>query len=151
MSPEHMNSSTPNQPAAGHDTEPAPDQKPIKGSHGAIVAILIVLALVLVAVLGILPRRHAQEVLAERTNELAPPSVILLPPKPGNPIQELILPGNVTSYNDAPIYARTSGYLTHWYYDIGAKVKQGALLAEIASPEVDQQLSQAEADLNTAV
>ena len=71
-------------------------------------------------------------------------------PKPGDPIQELILPGNVTSYTDAPIYARTSGYLTHWYFDIGAKVKQGALLAEIASPEVDQQLAQAQADLNTA-
>jgi RND family efflux transporter MFP subunit len=56
----------------------------------------------------------------------------------------------VTAYTDSPIYARTSGYLTHWYFDIGARVKQGALLAEIATPELDQQLVQAEADLNAA-
>jgi RND family efflux transporter MFP subunit len=71
-------------------------------------------------------------------------------PKLGQPVQELVLPGNVTSYMDAPVYARTSGYLTKWYYDIGSTVKQGALLAEIASPEIDQQLAQGEADLNTA-
>ena len=57
------------------------------------------------------------------------------------------LPGNVTAYTDSPIYARTSGYLTKWYYDIGSHVKKGALLAEIATPELDQQLTQAEADL----
>jgi RND family efflux transporter MFP subunit len=133
-----------------HDTETAPEQKPIKAGHGLTAVVVFVLVLVALAVLGILPRQHAMSVLAERTNELAAPSVIALAPKPGEPIQELALPGNVTSYTDAPIYARTSGYLTHWYFDIGAKVKQGALLAEIASPEVDQQLAQAQADLNTA-
>jgi RND family efflux transporter MFP subunit len=61
-----------------------------------------------------------------------------------------VLPGNVTAWTDSPIYARTSGYLTRWYFDIGARVDKGALLAEIATPEVDQQLAQAEADLNTA-
>jgi RND family efflux transporter MFP subunit len=111
---------------------------------------VLVLALVGLGILGILPREHAQAALAERTNELAAPSVVVITPKPGDPVQELTLPGNVTSYTDSPVYARTSGYLTHWYFDIGARVKQGALLAEIASPEVDQQLSQAEADLNTA-
>jgi RND family efflux transporter MFP subunit len=65
-------------------------------------------------------------------------------------VDSFVLPGNVTAYTDSPIYARTSGYLTRWYFDIGAKVKKGALLAEIATPEVDQQLAQAEADLNTA-
>jgi RND family efflux transporter MFP subunit len=133
-----------------HDTETAPDQKPIKTGHGLTAIVVLVLVLVVLAVLGILPRQHAMAALADRTNQLAAPSVIALAPKPGDPIQDLALPGNVTSYTDAPIYARTSGYLTHWYYDIGAKVKQGALLAEIASPEVDQQLAQAEADLNTA-
>ncbi|MGD0790003.1 MAG: efflux RND transporter periplasmic adaptor subunit, partial [Terracidiphilus sp.] len=58
--------------------------------------------------------------------------------------------GNVTAWTDSPIYARTSGYLTRWYFDIGARVKKGALLAEIATPEVDQQLAQAQADLNSA-
>jgi RND family efflux transporter MFP subunit len=61
-----------------------------------------------------------------------------------------VLPGNVTAFSDSPIFARTSGYLTKWYYDIGAPVKAGALLAEIATPELDQQLAQTEADLVTA-
>ena len=133
-----------------HDTETAPDQKPIRTGHGITAVVVLVLVLVVLAVVGILPRQHAMAALTDRTNQLAAPSVITQTPKPGNPIQDLTLPGNVTSYTDAPVYARTSGYLTHWYFDIGAKVKQGALLAEIASPEVDQQLAQAEADLNTA-
>jgi RND family efflux transporter MFP subunit len=63
---------------------------------------------------------------------------------------ELVLPGVVQAYIEAPIYARTSGYLRKWYTDIGARVKKGELLAEIDTPEVDRQLSQARADLNTA-
>ncbi len=90
---------------------------------------------------------HADTVLAERTNELAAPTVIVAAPKPGAPIDSFVLPGNVTAYTDSPIYARTSGYLTRWYFDIGAQVKKGALLAEISTPELDQQLAQAEADL----
>jgi RND family efflux transporter MFP subunit len=65
-------------------------------------------------------------------------------------VESFVLPGNTTAYTDSPIYARTSGYLTRWYFDIGARVKQGALLCEISTPEVDQQLAQAQADLNTA-
>jgi RND family efflux transporter MFP subunit len=76
--------------------------------------------------------------------------VITATAKPGAPVDSFLLPGNVTAYTDSPIYARTSGYLTKWYFDIGAKVKKGALLAEIATPELDQQLAQAEADLTTA-
>ena len=155
MSPEQRNHEshtpgTPNAHAPSHDTETAPEQKPIKPGHGILAALIVVAILVVLATLGILPRWHAQAALAERTNDLAAPSVILLQPKPGQPVEELVLPGNVTSYSDAPVFARTSGYLTKWYYDIGAKVPKGALLAEIASPEVDQQLAQAEADLNTA-
>jgi RND family efflux transporter MFP subunit len=130
--------------------ETAPDQKPISGGHAAIAALVLLIVLVALGVLGILPRRHAQAALAESTQELAAPSVIAIEPKPGDPVQELILPGNVTSYTDSPIYARTAGYLTKWYFDIGARVKKDALLAEIASPEVDQQLAQAKADLATA-
>jgi RND family efflux transporter MFP subunit len=153
MSPEHKHQD-PAAPAAGsapsHDTETAPEQKPIKAGIAITVAAVALLVLVVLAVLGILPRQHAMAALTGRTNELAAPSVIVANPKPGQPIQDLILPGNVTSYTDSPVYARTAGYLTKWYYDIGAQVKQGALLAEIASPEVDQQLAQAQADLSTA-
>jgi len=137
-------------PAAAHDTETAPDQKPIRAGVATIAAVALVLVLVVLGLVGYFARTHAMDVLAQRTQALAPPSVIAITPKPGDPIQDLTLPGNVTSLTDAPVYARTSGYLTHWYYDIGAKVRAGALLAEIASPEVDQQLAQANADLNTA-
>ena len=64
-------------------------------------------------------------------------------PQPGAPYDNFVLPGNVTAFTDSPIYARTDGYLLHWYFDIGAHVKKGALLAEIATPELDQQLRQA--------
>jgi RND family efflux transporter MFP subunit len=133
-----------------HDTEHAPEQKPIKPRHALLAVAVLLIVLVVLAVLGILPRCRSADALAKTTDELAAPSVVVNPPKPGQPLQELVLPGNVTSYTDAPIYARTSGYLTKWYYDIGAKVKKGALLAEIASPEIDQQLAQGQADLNTA-
>ena len=76
--------------------------------------------------------------------------MIALAPKQGSSISTFALPGNVTAFTDSPIYARTSGYLTKWYFDIGAHVKKGQLLCEIASPEVDQQLAQAQADLATA-
>lgn len=136
--------------STSHDTEHAPEQKPIKARTGILAALILIAVLVVLAVLGILPRWRSADALAKSTNELAAPSVIVEAPKVGSPIQELVLPGNVTSYSDAPIYARTSGYLTKWYYDIGAHVKKGAVLAEISSPEIDQQLAQAQADLNTA-
>jgi RND family efflux transporter MFP subunit len=150
LTPLGASDSAPGKASDGHETESAPEQKPIKPGYAITAVVVLLIVLAALAILGILPRQHAQAALADHTNELAAPSVIAVAPKPGEPIQELVLPGNVTSYTDAPIYARTSGYLTKWYYDIGAKVKKGALLAEIASPEIDQQLAQAQADLNTA-
>ncbi|HEY4043543.1 MAG TPA: efflux RND transporter periplasmic adaptor subunit [Rhodopila sp.] len=78
------------------------------------------------------------------------PTVNVVYPKPSAPDQELVLPGQTMAFTDAPIYARTNGYLKHWYFDIGARVHQGQLLAQIETPEVDQQLRQARADLATA-
>jgi RND family efflux transporter MFP subunit len=151
------NESKPNaeqpQPAnqsGGHDHETAPDQKPI-GGRTAIVGVVIVLLLAVgLGLWGLFARRHADTVLAQNTTDLAAPSVIVAEPKQGAPVDEFVLPGNVTAFTDSPIYARTSGYLTKWYFDIGARVKKGDLLAEIATPELDQQVSQAEADLVTA-
>jgi RND family efflux transporter MFP subunit len=71
-------------------------------------------------------------------------------PQSGEQIQKIDLPGNVEAFNDTPIYARTSGYLQKWYVDIGSHVHQGQLMAEIDTPELDQQLQQAQADLKTA-
>lgn len=113
-----------------------------------VLAIFVVF--VIFAVAGILRRSHSDTVLADRTDQLAPPTVAVAPAKSGAPTDSFVLPGNVTSFTDSPIYARTDGYLLHWYYDIGAHVKKGALLAEIATPELDQQLRQAESDLATA-
>src|SRR6185437_13769396 len=91
-----------------------------------LTVVLVVAALVDLGVIGILHRTHNDTVLAERTNELAPPAVDVAIPKMGATTSEFILPGNVTAYTDSPIYARTDGYLLHWYYDIGAHVKKGA-------------------------
>ena len=135
---------------AANEYEQAPEQKPISGSIALVgVGVVLVVALVLGGI-GVLRRTHADTVLAERTHELAAPTVIAETPKPGAPVDSFVLPGNVTSYTDSPIYARTSGYLTRWYFDIGSRVKKGALLAEISTPEVDQQLAQAQAELATA-
>ena len=143
------NESNPNQ-QPGYENETAPEQAAISPRKALVgIAVVVVIAAVL-AGYGILRRIHADHALVERTTELAAPTVIVAAPKAGAPIDSFVLPGNVTSYTDSPIYARTSGYLTKWYFDIGAKVKKGALLAEIATPEVEQQLAQSEADLNTA-
>ena len=80
---------------------------------------------------------------------MAVPTVAVVQPKRSAPAQEIVLPANVQAFADAPIYARTNGYLKRWYVDIGSRVKQGQLLAEIDTPEVNQQLRQARADLGT--
>ncbi len=81
---------------------------------------------------------------------MAIPTVSVTVPKLGAPQQEIVIPGDMQPFNEAPIFARTNGYLKKWYADIGAIVKAGQLLAEIDSPEIDQQLQQARADLSTA-
>jgi RND family efflux transporter MFP subunit len=134
----------------GHEHEAPPEQKPISGAKAIVSIVILVLVAAVLAGWGLISRRNANTVLAERTTDLAAPAVIAVAPKQGAPVDSFVLPGNVTAYTDSPIYARTSGYLTKWYFDIGARVKKGALLAEISTPELDQQLSQAEADLVTS-
>ncbi len=114
------------------------------------IALLAVVTVVLLFLSGILPRVKARATLSRETKELAVPTVNVVQPKRSAPAQEVVLPANVQAYVDAPIYARTNGYLKRWYVDIGAHVRQGQLLAEIDTPEVDQQLRQAKADLGTA-
>jgi len=134
---------------SAHDQVDAPEQKPISGITALVGAALVLLVFAVLWGFGLLTRHNADKVLAQRTNDLAAPSVIALNPERGQPVDSFVLPGNVTAFTDSPIYARTSGYLTKWYFDIGAKVPKGALLAEIATPELDQQLSQAQSDLAT--
>ncbi len=118
-----------------------------RGLLAALVALLIVAGIV---VAGIVPRMHAARDLKTATDELAVPTVVVTQPREGAPQTEIVLPGNIEAFTDSPIYSRTNGYLKKWYADIGAHVKKGELLAEIETPEVDQQLDQAKADLNTA-
>src|SRR5205085_8324978 len=115
-------------------------------------AILLIAAIVvgLLVASGIVPRLRSRKALAAETNELAAPTVLVIQPKQGAPSREIVLPGNIQAFVDAPIYARTNGYLKRWYFDIGTRVRKGDVLADIESPEVDQQLQQAREDLDTA-
>jgi RND family efflux transporter MFP subunit len=114
------------------------------------IAVLVFAVVVALVVSGILPRIQARNALAVETREMAIPTVTVVHPKPSAPSKEIVLPANVQAYIDAPIYARTNGYLRKWYADIGTRVTAGQLLAEIETPEVDQQLRQSRADLATA-
>jgi RND family efflux transporter MFP subunit len=115
-----------------------------------LVAAAVLAALALLIYSGIHSRAVAESRLTQQTQEAAVPTVDVVFPREGAPTQEIVLPGNTQAFSDAPIYARTSGYLKRWYFDIGAHVQKGQLLAEIETPEVDQQLLQARADLDTA-
>jgi RND family efflux transporter MFP subunit len=95
-------------------------------------------------------RRAQYHALAETTEALAIPTVAVIHPTAEVAQEDLVLPGTLQAYVESPIYARTNGYLKKWYHDIGSRVPKGELLADIDTPEVDQQLSQARADLNTA-
>ncbi len=112
---------------------------------------LLAAAAVLALIFGtVLPRIQARADLRKETDEMAVPTVAVVKPRRSAPAEELVLPANVQAFIDSPIYARTNGYLKSWSVDIGAHVKAGQLLAEIDTPEVDQQLRQARADLGTA-
>jgi len=112
-----------------------------------LVAVVVLAAIVIFAVL---PRIQARATLKTETAEMAIPTVSVAHPKHTAPAEEVVLPASVQAYIDSPIYARTNGYLKRWTVDIGAHVKTGQLLAEIDTPEVDQQLHQSRADLATA-
>lgn len=105
---------------------------------------------VLLAAWGILSRLMARNALEQQAADAAIVNVVTVTPSRGPASDTLVLPGAVQAFYEAPIYARTNGYLRVWYTDIGASVQKGQVLAEIDTPEVDQQLRQAEADLATA-
>jgi len=115
--------------------------------------LVLAIALIAVAALlvsGILSRVRARTTLKAETAQVALTAVSVVSPKQTAPSEEIILPGNVQPFITSPVYARTNGYLKKWYFDIGAHVKQGQLLAVIETPEVDQQLQQARSNLATA-
>jgi RND family efflux transporter MFP subunit len=135
-----------------HAGSESPTPAPLKTSSRLLLAGLAVAVAVLGTVIysGIHERAHAATTLGVRTEKAAVPTVNVVLPTPGSASQEIVLPGNTEPFNDTPIYARTNGYLKRWYVDIGAHVSAGQLLAEIDTPEIDQQLEQARADLKNA-
>ena len=132
-----------------NDVSAAPHPAAVVSPYRRYLWVAIALVLLL-AVWGIVSRLIARNALAREAHAAAIPTVLTTRPHRGPAADTLLLPGSVQAFYEAPIYARTSGYLKTWHTDIGAPVKKGQLLAEIEAPEVDQQLRQAEADLGTA-
>jgi multidrug efflux pump subunit AcrA (membrane-fusion protein) len=132
-----------------------PQSPPIPGKQGRpgrgwLTAVVIVAVFAGLLVSGILERMRASAALRAETAEVAVPTISVVSPQRAAPSQEIVLPGNVQPYVTAPIFSRTNGYLLAWYFDIGAHVKKGQLLAVISTPEVDQQLGQSRSNLSTA-
>jgi RND family efflux transporter MFP subunit len=115
-----------------------------------LTALVIALIVAGILIFGIRSRVKAEASLRTVTAQMAVPSVSVIKPKQAASAQEIVLPGNIQPFISSPIYARTDGYLKKWYFDIGAHVKAGQLLAVIQTPELDQQLAQARSTLATA-
>lgn len=120
---------------------------PAKGSYLILLALLALVIVLLAAAAGLLPRLKAKRELADMQRELAVPNVVVTTPSPGKAPTSLAFPAEIRPRMEAPIYARATGYLKYWKVDIGDKVESGQLLAEIDSPEVDQDLQRAQAEL----
>jgi RND family efflux transporter MFP subunit len=125
------------------------ENKPKKSSL-FLVFFVVAIALVVVGALMMLQRRSQFQALAKDTEIQAIATVAVIHPSEEAGEEDLVLPGTLQAYVESPIYARTNGYLRKWYHDIGSRVNKNELLAEIDTPEVDQQLMQARADLNTS-
>jgi RND family efflux transporter MFP subunit len=123
------------------------EKRPRKRWLGLAIVLIVTAALL---ASGIWSRVRARGTLDAVTAQMALPAVSVVSPKQTTPAEEIILPGNVQPFITSPIYSRTSGYLKKWYFDIGAHVTQGQLLAVVDTPEVDQQLQQSLSNLNTA-
>jgi RND family efflux transporter MFP subunit len=112
--------------------------------------LVAVAAAVIIAAVGILQRRGHEAEVKQWTQEQAIPTVALISPQHGASTKRVALPGTVQAWYDASIYARVPGYLKDWYFDYGAHVKKGDVLAEIETPDLDAQLAAAQAKLNSA-
>jgi multidrug efflux pump subunit AcrA (membrane-fusion protein) len=131
----------PDEPDVLHH-RPQPWLKPA-ALGGVALAVLVVAG-------GLLSRVSASQTLRSRTDAEAVPTVSVISPTLADAQEGLVLPGQVRAFYDAQIHARVPGYLKRWYTDIGAKVKAGQVLAVIDTPDLDQQLAHAQADLTTA-
>jgi RND family efflux transporter MFP subunit len=115
-----------------------------------LIMLLAAAAAVFIAISGIMQRQSHEAEVSRWTKQQAVPTVAIITPTPGPPVQRLILPGTVQAWYEAPIYARVSGYLRKWYFDYGADVKKGDVLATIDTPDLDAQLAAAKSKLSAA-
>jgi RND family efflux transporter MFP subunit len=138
-------------PSGGYPPEPETTEEKPGLTRGTWIGIAVIAAIVAaVVIFGLLARRGSEHTLEKETAVSAVPSVNVIYPTPSTLSSEIALPGNTQAYMDTPIYSRTNGYLKSWYFDIGAHVRKGQLMAQIETPEVDQQLQVAQADLKSA-
>jgi RND family efflux transporter MFP subunit len=134
-----------------HEPAGAKAQQPSRPLRGlGRIGLLALLVAIAVAAGGIMERRSHESEVAKWTDEQAIPTVALITPKIGPAQQSLALPATVQAWYEAPIYARVTGYLKNWYFDYGAHVKKGDVLAEIDAPDLDAQLAAAQEKLNSA-
>src|SRR5437588_1980034 len=131
------------------DTTQEAKRRSAKLGTYVISAALLVIFIVVIG-FGFISRRKAEADLTRATAMAAIATVNVVYPKADDPTDEIVLPGNTQAFTDAPIFARTNGYVKSWHVDIGTRVKKGQLLAVIETPQIDQQLQQARADLQTA-
>jgi RND family efflux transporter MFP subunit len=125
---------------------PPPGLPPAAPRKALLIVGAVLLLLIVGAVITMLVRAHSSQALAKETEQEAIPTVAVIHPVAEKPDEELVLPGTLQAYEESPIYARTNGYLLRWYKDIGSRVGKGELLADIDTPEVDQELMQARAN-----
>jgi RND family efflux transporter MFP subunit len=142
---------TPDQVAPGTEGEVAtaraqPAQR-VENLGGGRIVVIIAVALLAAIAYGLHLRSASSKILAGATEDAAILSVNVVRPTVGSQAGDLALPGNVEAFTDTPIYSRTNGYLKKWYFDIGSHVRKGELLAEVETPEIDQQLDQSRAEL----
>ena len=130
---------------AAPQVTPPPELPPAAPRTAVIIVVLVVVLLALAGAVSMVSRIRAGHALAKETEVDAVPTVSVVHPTAEAPNEELVLPASLQAYEESPIYARTSGYLLHWYKDIGSRVNKGELLADIDTPEVDQELSQTRA------
>jgi membrane fusion protein, multidrug efflux system len=143
------------QPETNHSTEeshrtppqvtPPPELPPAPPRKAVIIVVLVVVVLALSGAASMFSRIRAGRALAKETEIDSVPTVSVVHPTAEKPDEELLLPASLQAYEESPIYARTNGYLLRWYKDIGSRVNKGELLADIDTPEIDQELSQARA------
>ena len=124
---------------------PPPELPAAPARKALFIVAIVVVILAVGGAASMLSRIRAGRALAKETDADSIATVVVVHPVAEKPDEELVLPASLQAFEESPIYARTNGYLLKWYKDIGSRVTQGELLADIDTPEVDQELSQARA------